>query len=161
MKDNFGAYRAEVSKRRGPLILFAFPHVRELALQSDTTDPSFNLFQYVRFPAVEGGLEGKTDPGFDCPIATVEGGLEGRTALDLDRSIEGELEGRTDPDFDCTIATVEGEFGGGPFLDFDRPIATVGGGFEGRIFLGIPGILCKLVFHNVLFNRCRSRRSSQ
>ncbi|KFZ19796.1 hypothetical protein V502_03463 [Pseudogymnoascus sp. VKM F-4520 (FW-2644)] len=140
MKDNFGAYRAEVSKRRGPLILFAFPHVRELALQSDTTDPSFNLFQYVRFPAVEGGLEGKTDPGFDCPIATVEGGLEGRTALDLDRSIEGELEGRTDPDFDCTIATVEGEFGGGPFLDFDRPIATVGGGFEGRTFLGIPDL---------------------
>ncbi|KAL5344390.1 hypothetical protein ACLOAV_010650 [Pseudogymnoascus australis] len=158
MKDNFGAYRAEVSKRRGPLILFAFPHVRELALRSDTTHPSFNLFQYVRFEGVERELEGraalvlgcptvaeerfkgKTDPVFDCPIATIEGGLEGRTALDLDRLIEGGLEGRTDPDFDCPIAMVEGEIGWGSFLDYGRPIATVGGGFEGRTLLGIPDL---------------------
>ena len=122
MKDNYGAYREEVSKRRGPLILFAFPHVRQLLLHGDTTHPSFTLFQYVRFAtggldrpiAVEGGLEGKTGPDFDCPIA-----MAGKAALDLD------------------------------------------GGLEGRTFLGIPGMLCKLVSHFLLFNCGRSRRSSQ
>jgi hypothetical protein len=192
MEDNYGAYREEVSNRRGrvPLILFAFPHVRELALQSDTTHPSFNLFQYVRFEmegkaavvldcpiAIEGGLEGKTDPGFNCPIATVEGELEGRRALDLDRPIEGGLEGRTDPDFVSPIATVEAELGGGAFLDFDRsvateegesggaafldfgrPIPTIEGGFQGTTSLGIPGMLYKWVVHYALFNCYRSRR---
>ncbi|KFY31507.1 hypothetical protein V493_01036 [Pseudogymnoascus sp. VKM F-4281 (FW-2241)] len=94
MKDNYGAYREEVSERHGPLILFAFPHVRQLLLHRDTTHPSFTLFQYVRFAtggldrpiAVEGGLEGKAGPDFDCPIA-----MAGRAALDLD----GGLEGRT------------------------------------------------------------------
>ncbi|OBT48548.1 hypothetical protein VE00_01388 [Pseudogymnoascus sp. WSF 3629] len=144
MEDNYGAYREEVSNRRGrgPLILFAFPHVRELALRSDTTHPSFNLFQYVRFEGVERELEGraalvlgcptvveerlkgKTDSGFDCLIATVEERLEGRTALDLYRP----------------IATVEGEFGEGGFLNIDRPITTIGGGFEGGSFLGIQDL---------------------
>lgn len=144
-ENNYGAYRAEVSKRREHLILFAFPHVTELRRQKTKTHPSFNLFQYVRFAtvergmegraallldrpiAVEGGLEGKTDPDFDCPIATVEGGLEGRTALDLDRPIEGGLEGRTDPHLGCPVATVEAKFGGGAFQDFDRSVATVKG----------------------------------
>ncbi|KFY80219.1 hypothetical protein V499_00893 [Pseudogymnoascus sp. VKM F-103] len=93
-RDNYGAYREEVSKRYGPLIPFAFPHVRQLLLHGDTAHPSFTLFQYVRFatggldcPIVaEGGLEGKTGPDFECPIA-----MAGRAALDLD----GGLEGRT------------------------------------------------------------------
>ncbi|KFY97307.1 hypothetical protein V500_02148 [Pseudogymnoascus sp. VKM F-4518 (FW-2643)] len=79
MKDNFGAYRAEVSKRPGSLIPFAFPHVRQLLLHGDTTE---GLDRPI---AVEGGLEGK-GPDFDCPIA-----MAGRAALDLD----GGLEGRT------------------------------------------------------------------
>jgi hypothetical protein len=155
MEDNYGAYREEVSNRRGrvPLILFASPHVREIALQSDTTHPSFNLFQYARFArggldrpiAVEGGLDGKTRPDFNCPIA-----IRGRAALDLDRPIvvEGRLEGRTGPDFDCPIAMA-----GIAALDLDR-------GLEGT-FLGIPGMLCKFVSKSGLFNCSRSRRSSQ
>jgi hypothetical protein len=96
MEDNYGAYREEVSNRRGrvPLILFAPPHVREVKQKIDTTHPSFNLFQYVRFArggldrpvAVEGGLEGRTGLDFDHPIA-----MAGIAALD--RGLEGTFVG--------------------------------------------------------------------
>jgi hypothetical protein len=105
----FQQIMARIGSGRVPLILFAFPHVRELRRLMEG-----RAAVVLDCPiAIEGGLEGKTDPGFNCPIATVEGELEGRTALDLDRPIEGGLEGRTDPDFVSPIATVEAEVGGG------------------------------------------------
>ncbi|KFY41499.1 hypothetical protein V494_02963 [Pseudogymnoascus sp. VKM F-4513 (FW-928)] len=62
MEDNYGAYRQEVSSRRGH-----------------------------RPIAVEGGLDGKTGPDLDCPIA-----MAGIAALDLDRGLQGTFLGIPD-----------------------------------------------------------------
>ncbi|KFX99935.1 hypothetical protein V490_01586 [Pseudogymnoascus sp. VKM F-3557] len=92
-KDNYGAC---------PSFLTGMQLTRQLLCFNTIRFPTGGLDRPI---AVEGGLEGKTGPDFDCPIAMAE-----KAALDLD------------------------------------------GGLEGRTFLGIPDMLCKLVSHFVLLN---------